>query len=104
MIFCVKQVVCVCVCGVGGCGCVCVCVWVCVCVCVCATTALLKVRAGLLCRKCVRHCVLGTCQKSRVVQMVGKREIFSVVGDREGIQVSSSEMNPKIYQESEEIT
>jgi hypothetical protein len=36
--------------------------------------------------------------------MVGKLEIFSVVGDREGVQVSSSEMHPKMYQESREIT
>jgi len=74
-----------------------------VCVCVCKHCSL-KVRAGLLSRKCVLHYVLGTCQKSRVVQMVGKHEIFIVFGDREGVQVSFSEVHPKMYQESREIT
>jgi hypothetical protein len=35
--------------------------------------------------------------------MVGKREIFDVVVDREGVQMSSSEMHPKMYQERREI-
>jgi hypothetical protein len=36
--------------------------------------------------------------------MVGKREFFCLVGGREGVQVSSTEMHPKMYQESREIT
>jgi hypothetical protein len=36
--------------------------------------------------------------------MVGKLEIFSVVGNREGVQVSVSEMHPEMYQESREAT